>query len=220
VRDLFLLGLCACGPRWLDAHEQPAALREAVAAASSDHACEDVVPRCDASHDTTWEFELDVCGTVRRYTVTDETYGEVRLQCSEAICPSPEPACRSVMRGGWWAVETHAPERCDDAPVDDALHVDFDSTLVKVEAAGRRVVSASCSDPSFLVFLDGRWFALCGSRPLTSVDGISIEPGLMAGAGDHDVYAVYIGLDGCVRSREQAVHNVRPISWKDLVIVE
>ena len=222
VRDLFLvvhgLGLAACGPRWLDAHEQPLALRDAVATAASDHACENVVPRCDASHDSTWEFELDVCGQIRRYTVTDETYGEVPVTCDEAICLGPTPPCRSVMRGGWWAVETHAPERCDDAPIDDTLRVDFDAAFVKVAAEGHRVVSASCTDPSFLVSVDGRWFALCGSRPVATADGISIEPGLMTGPGTHDIYAVYLGLDGCVRSREQVLRT--PLSWKDIVIVE
>jgi hypothetical protein len=202
VRDLFLLGLCACGPQWLDAHEQPIALHDAVAAAASDYHCDHVVPRCDASHDATWEFELDVCGHVRRYTVNDETYGEVPAACTGAVCPALEPACRSVMRGSWWAVETKPPERCDDAPVDDALHVDFDQGFVHVTADGRRVVNASCTDPSFLVFVDGRWFALCGSRAPQVVDGIAIEPGLMAGVGHHDVYAAYVGLDGCVRSRE------------------
>jgi hypothetical protein len=217
VRDLFLLGLAACGPRWLDAHEQPIALREAVAAAAADHSCDHVVPRCDASHGSTWEFELDVCGAIRRYSVTDETYGEVPIRCGEAICLSPEPPCRSVMRGGWWAVETKAPERCDDAPVDDALHVDFDDAFVKVSADGHRVVSASCADPSFLVSIDGRWFALCGSRAPAAVDGIAIEPGLMAGAGNHDIYAVYVGLDGCVRSREETVDNIETIC-SDIVV--
>lgn len=215
VRDLFLLGLAACGPRWLDAHEQPGALREAIATAAADHRCDHVVPRCDASHGTTWEFELDVCGTVRRYTSTDESYGEVRPTCNEAICLSPGPPCRSEMRGSWWAIEAKAPERCDDAPVDDALHVDFDAELVKVEAAGHRVISASCTDPSFLVSVDDRWFALCGSRGATTVDGITIEPGLMLGYGEHAIYAAYVGLDGCVRSREETVQNVKPIVWID-----
>jgi hypothetical protein len=218
VRDLFLLGLAACGPRWLDAHEQPIALHDVVAAAAADHDCNHVVPRCDASHGSTWEFELDVCGQIRRYTVTDQTYGEVPVSCDEAICLGPQPACRSQMRGGWWAIEAHAPERCDDAPVDDNLHVGFDGGFVRVTADGHRAVHASCDDPSFLVSVDGQWFALCGSRPPADVDGIAIEPGLMTGTGDHDVYAAYLSPSGCVRSREEAVHNIRPLTWVDLVV--
>ena len=219
MRDLLLLGLCACGPRWLDAHEEPHALHEALLAASDDHRCDQVVPRCDASHDSTWEFELDVCGSIRRYTVTDRSVGEVPVGCAEAICLGPTPPCRSVVRGGWWPVETHAPERCDDAPVDDQLRVDFDATFVKVEADGPRWIDASCTSPSLMVSIDGRWFALCGSRAPGAVDRISVEPGLMTGAGDHDVYAVYLEGGGCVRSRAEAVRTA-PTSWQDIVIVD
>jgi hypothetical protein len=220
VRDLFLLSLAACGPRWLDAHEEPSALREAIATAKADHACENVVPRCDASHDMTWEFELDVCGEIRRYTVTDDTVGEVQTSCDEAICLGPEPACRSAMRGTWWPVEAHAPERCDDAPIDEALQVALDGRFVRVAAEGPRDVSARCTDPSFMLSIDGRWFALCGSRARELVDGIAIEPGLMLGYGPHDFYAVYLQPGGCVRSRATSLNIRKPLVWKDIIIVD
>jgi hypothetical protein len=220
VRDLFLLSLAACGPQWVDAREQPVALAEAVATAKADHTCENVVPRCDASHGMTWEFELDVCGTIRRYTVTDEAYGEVETRCHEPVCHGPSPACRSAMRDTWWPVEAHAPERCDDALIDDGLHVDVDGQLVRVIADGRRVVSASCEDPSFMVSIDGQWFTLCGSLAPAVVDGIAIESGLMVGPGPHDVYAVDLHRGGCVRSRAQAISVRAPVTWKDIVLVE
>jgi hypothetical protein len=216
VRDLFLLGLAACGPRWVDAREQPFALAEAVSAAKLDHRCENVVPRCDASHGMTWEFEVDACGRIERYAVTDETTSEADPECDQAICPSPSPPCRTAMRGTWWAVETHAPERCDDAMIDDALRVELDRSFVRLAADGRRDVSASCTDPSFMISIDGRWFALCGSLPRAAVDEITIESGLMVGAGAHEAYAVYLQPGGCVRSRAEAIPAHRPIPWLDL----
>jgi hypothetical protein len=120
------------------------------------------------------------------------------------------------MRGTWWAVEAHAPERCDDAPIDDTLHVDLERRFVRLAAAGRRDVSASCQAPSFMVSIDGRWFALCGSVAPAEAEQIVIEPALMVGRGPHEAYAVYLQAGGCVRSRAEILVDRTPLSWIDI----
>ena len=71
-----------------------------------------------------------------------------------------------------------------------------------------------------MVSIDGRWFTLCGPPAQATVDGIAIESGLMIGAGRHEIYAVDLHREGCVRSRAEAIIVRAPVIWKDLIIVD
>jgi hypothetical protein len=247
---LSVAALAACAPRWIDPSYQPRAVVEAIRTAARDHHCpvEQVALRCDATrmlgvldgdfvvYDDggavgtivdevpAWEFELDVCHHLRRYGLVQGRIAERVPVCTGAVCLDASPSCRSTARGGWWAVEAaSAPERCDDAAVDDRLSVDLDDRYVRVTAVSDGRPRASCTDPSFMVSIDGRWYTLCGDPATTPPRGeaIQIVSGLMLGAGPHEIYAAELAAfddawPSCRRSRARAVDVVVPVAWHDI----
>jgi len=87
-----------------------------------------------------WTFDLDVCGQTRRFArempephTPFAGFTEEYMPCQGGVCIDRAAGCRSVTAGPLWAVPlAAAPAGCDAAPIDRALAVRVDQSLVGV----------------------------------------------------------------------------------------
>lgn len=148
-----------------------------------------------------WEFELDVCGRVRRYAFDsrNERFFEKKVTCEKGICLDAQPPCRNATRGTWWAVErSELPDRCSDALVDDNLSPTMDGNRVEVTISNpgpsARVwwIGGACKEPSLMASVDGHFFSLCGDVPMRRASleaggSMKVPAGPFLAAGPHEI---------------------------------
>jgi len=161
-----------------------------------------------------WTFDLDVCGQTRRFArempephTPFAGFTEEYMPCQGGVCIDRAAGCRSVTAGPLWAVPlAAAPAGCDAAPIDRALAVRVDQSLVGVAVA-------PSPDPLVLA-IDGRWYALRGGTRAPSGE---LATGVVLAAGSHEL-ALYRAGATCTRS--PAVHArvvVKvPTHWVDI----